>query len=156
MRFHRIGRTLSCTLVAASEKQRSCVPTMRSDLHADAGDIFRCPLCDAQAQVRHILEPDSKRTLEPSVLTRGSAVSCRCHANGDKWRQMKMTCGVDPSPSQSLETKTKICVLSILKLYFKILIWGIYVEFWAIRFDNQLGISRRWLKQGHAAPDSRA
>src|SRR5882762_3138294 len=87
MRFHPIGRTLSCTLVSASEKQRSWVPTMRSDLHADAGDIFRCPLCDAQAQVRHILESDSRRPLEPSVLTRGSAVSCRCHANGDKWRQ---------------------------------------------------------------------
>ena len=38
------------------------------------------------------------------------------------------TCGVDPSPLQSLETKTKTCVLSILKLYLKILICGIYLE----------------------------
>ena len=50
--------------------------------------FFRHPLCDAQAQVRHILESDSKGTLEPSVLTRGSGVSCRCHGNGDEWRQM--------------------------------------------------------------------
>ena len=54
------------------------------------------------------------------------------------------TCGVDPSPLQSLEAKTKACVLSILKLYLKMLICGIYLEIWAMWSDKQLGISRRW------------
>src|SRR6266576_2578789 len=55
------------------------------------------------------------------------------------------TCCVDPSPLQSLEAKTKTCVLSILKLYLKMLICGIYLEIWAMWSDKQLGISRRWL-----------
>src|SRR6266480_3479934 len=55
------------------------------------------------------------------------------------------TCGVDPSPLQSFEAKTKTCVLSILKLYLKMLICGIYLEIWAMWSYKQLGISRRWL-----------
>src|SRR5438309_6569155 len=80
---------------------------------------------------------------------RSGSHSSVLHTLEDQFERLSIcginTCGVDPSPLQSLETKTKTCVLSILKLYLKILICGIYLEIWAMWSDKQLGISRRWL-----------
>jgi hypothetical protein len=41
--------------------------------------------------------------------------------------------------------ENKTCLLSILKLYLKILMCRIYLAIWAMWSDKQLGISRRWL-----------
>ena len=63
---------------------------------------------------------------------RSGSHSSVLHTLEDQFERLSIcginTCGVDPSPLQSLEAKTKTCILSILRLYFKMLICGIYPE----------------------------